>query len=238
MLPGPEDSLLTLDEQKEVATVFRAKRSWMNLAERELRTFDTFLTPQEAGWADEEYQNAVRKPRGDLENEKTLLENEYRAMKRHGVRWVEKVLSGEPTRGFVLRGIPGDGKSHLAKAVGWELIRARVDFKYIDWPVFLQGMRDCIGDDELDEKEDFMDPALKAGVIIADDFGAHKASEWAEERCFMLLSRWINNRIPVLMTMNIGAGKMEEAFGSRNDSRIHELGIIWDCPNLDWRRRK
>lgn len=118
----------------------------------------------------------------------------------------------------VFEGTYGCGKTHLALAIANELIHKR-------------GMvvRFTTAADLLDELRSKFSSGSSAdgvmhviekyqssqSVLILDDYGAEKSSEWAEEKLFQILNHRHVNRLPTVITTNLSVSEMSPRIGSR-----------------------
>lgn len=146
-------------------------------------------------------------------------------------RQLEEWSSDPKGRNLVLVGPVGVGKSLAAVAA------ART--RYFDhresvrfWPVL--ELLDCL---RPDGTEGTLSQAMDAGLLILDDLGAEKPSEWTSERIFSLVNRrWLEGR-PTIATSNLPATRkvappghqgrtLEEAVGPRVWSRLMGNGTV------------
>jgi DNA replication protein DnaC len=119
-----------------------------------------------------------------------------------------------PLPNLVLYGSVGTGKTFAAVAA------ARLRFDAGDevafWPVveLLDGLRPG-GDLEVWDQA-----VYDAQVLILDDLGASRATDWTDERLYALVNRrWLDER-PTIVTTNIDPGQLAVALGERMASRI------------------
>ena len=84
-----------------------------------------------------------------------------------------------------------------------------------------------------------MDAVLKAttraDVVMWDDLGAEKPSDWALDRLYLLLDARYEVEKPLLATSNLSPGLLEERVGARIVSRLMEMGSVWEVPGADYR---
>jgi len=122
-------------------------------------------------------------------------------------------------KGIYLFGDAGSGKTHTMFAL---FNRADASQDYGVWrfwsvPDFLSDIKSSF-DDKTDG--DPMKLAKEAHVLILDDIGAEKATEWSTGILFELIDyRYRENKI-TLYSSNIDLDKMSEVLGDRITSRI------------------
>ena len=76
----------------------------------------------------------------------------------------------------------------------------------------------------------------KLDVLMLDDLGTEKPSEWVEERMFLLLDeRWQWER-PTIATTNLAPKRLREVLGDRTYSRLQDDAIAVTLAGSDRRR--
>lgn len=138
------------------------------------------------------------------------------------VRWGEEETIVETApRGLKLASEGfGVGKTHLAVAIVAALYRAEkirsARFEFV--PDFLERVRRAM--DDYDRFGSTIVQAIKADVLVLDDLGAHKTSEWVREQLLVIANaRWERNR-PTIVTTNGHMDACRETLGPRADSRL------------------
>lgn len=64
---------------------------------------------------------------------------------------------------------------------------------------------------------------LTAGLLVLDDLGAAKGSEWNEEINYRLINHRYENELPTLITSNVPPKDLANAMGERVASRLREM---------------
>lgn len=135
------------------------------------------------------------------------------------VREAAQAWLAEPHRNLLLVGNVGAGKTHAALAI----TRAAITNGHtaVFWPVveLLDALRPTN-----DQATDTYERALKRDVLVLDDLGAEKPSDWTAERLFALINRrWLEQRA-VIATSNLavsnGQGPLVDAVGQRVYDRL------------------
>lgn len=130
-----------------------------------------------------------------------------REVRQHLQRYAD-----DPTGGIYLAGPPGAGKSHLAAALALAVAARGRAVSYASVPELLAFVRSGFGDSTADDRVRAL-----AGVylLVLDDLGAGKQSEWALDVLFRIVNeRWREER-PTVVTSNLPLGEQEERIGSR-----------------------
>ncbi len=131
--------------------------------------------------------------------------------------WEENREAG---RGLYFCGDVGSGKTHLAVAVMNELItRKRVPSLFVTVPELLDNLRGSYNDPgrNLDE---WMDAVKNADVLVLDDLGSERVTEWVRERIFVIVNHRYREALPTIFTSNIGPEELPTQLGERTASRI------------------
>lgn len=116
--------------------------------------------------------------------------------------WADNESFGD--RSFSLIGSPGAGKTHLAAAA----IRHKIfthglgNTRFLNVPIFLDKIRASFKFEDSDAQELFDFCCKKASVVVLDDFGKEKATDWATERLYVLIESRYQRLLPTIMTSN------------------------------------
>lgn len=114
---------------------------------------------------------------------------------------------------LILAGQVGTGKTHAAYAVGRALLAEGVTVEAWTLSDLLAAMRP-------DGDPKASDLARACDVLILDDLGAAKASEWAQEQLTALLDARLRDKRRQVITTNAPYEALEAAWGSRAMDRL------------------
>lgn len=146
----------------------------------------------------------------------------------HDIRgWM---LGSEPRPNLVLFGAVGVGKSWTACAAVRPLVEAGRTMAF--WPVvrLLDHLRPG------DRPDPYAD-AVTVDLLILDDVGAERATEWTAERLYALVNdRWLD-QLPTVATSNLTAPQLTAAVGDRLASRLLGGAVTTRLIGPDRRRR-
>ena len=139
-------------------------------------------------------------------------------------------------KGLILTGGAGSGKSHLAAAVLNVLLGRGVECRFVSVPVLMAQIRrrfEGKGDDEGDPIE----PLLTAEVLVLDDAGAEKSSEWTQERIYEVVDTRYRRLRSTILTTNLPPAELEKAIGSRSMDRLLQTCKLVKLNAASYRRR-
>ena len=135
-------------------------------------------------------------------------------------------------------GEPGRGKTHLALGIGWQWLGMNLGVvRYWHVGELLDAMRkeydkpprDTYGNSIPGE----FDKAKECALLILDDLGVEKSTEWAVDKLDTLINhRWIEGK-PTVFTTNLVPRQLQP----RIRSRIRE-GVTVTLEGLDYRELK
>ncbi len=147
---------------------------------------------------------------------------------------VRRSAQRRPMRGLLLYGSVGPGKSMLLAGFANSLIRQglRVDWRNVPGLYFdaLAAQKDDAGITRL------LDYLALPDVLILDDLGAQKASEFAESVIYSVLNDRIEAGKLLVASSNLEPDKLAEQIGERNASRLAGLCYSTPVPGEDRRR--
>ena len=133
-------------------------------------------------------------------------------------------------QGIIFFGQYGTGKTQLAVSLGISLIQkklAKVCFQAI--PLLLEHMRPSENQIRL---EDF----IAKQVLILDDLGTEKATDWVRERLYILINERYNQMLPTILTTNMKRKDLVENVGEAILSRLAECCEVINLTGPDRRK--
>lgn len=125
-------------------------------------------------------------------------------------------------QGLMFHGPTGVGKTHLAAAIANAYI-GRVSVLYVSVPELLAEIRANMNRSGDSNR---LEIAKRAELLILDDIGAEKPSEWVRETQFVLINHRYEHRLPTVYTSNCSLAEIEDRLGSRISSRIAEVSRV------------
>jgi DNA replication protein DnaC len=145
--------------------------------------------------------------------------------------------------GLLLIGEPGTGKTHLAVGVMKALLEKGHECVFFDYQNLLDRIRSSYDSASGTSDRAAYATALDCDVLLLDDLGAHRVTEWVEDIVTSIITSRCNHRKPLIATTNLpdpeitgkivdytGAGgvsvykkTLTEAIGTRARSRLFEM---------------
>ena len=140
--------------------------------------------------------------------------------------------------GFLFKGKTGSGKTHLAVSILKELLFKGYQGLYTNTVDLLQFIRSVqFNAWKYDELTDIMDHILKQDLLILDDLGAEKVTDWTQERLYSLINKLYVNNKTIIVTSNVDLHELSLRLGDHTVSRLCEM-CMHDIkfPDKDYRR--
>jgi DNA replication protein DnaC len=143
--------------------------------------------------------------------------------RRYVHEWVYSVATDpENTSSLLLLGPTGTGKTHIAYAALRLLCETprRTDWKAISAAALLGDLRPAPGRDT----EAVLASYTSASLLLLDDLGAAKSSEWVEEVLYRLIDARYNACLPSIFATNVSTpDELTGRLGERTASRLVEM---------------
>ena len=158
------------------------------------------------------------------------------------IKLVDNWDSDRRPRPPILVGKPGRGKTQILARTGRALIHKHlVPVKYTTFTDLLdeakrgmeaQSRREYTND----TPQRIYDRAATAKVLILDDIGAERATDYTRERLQQLVDYRLSRGLVTLSATNVSPERWDETFGERTASRLSELMCLVEVNGPDWRQ--
>ena len=90
---------------------------------------------------------------------------------------------------------------------------------YIFLPTFLEDLRDNY-DNKDPEFEQVLSMVKGCKLLIIDDIGAERVTEWVRERMVSIINTRVSNNLATIYTSNLSPEELKEELGDRISSRV------------------
>lgn len=158
------------------------------------------------------------------------------------LQFARDVVAGREVDNLLLMGDVGRGKTFLATAIANHVLQQHKVAVYFTFPEFLDLLRRRRWDNEDEDGGAGMRRLLESDLLILDDLGAEKLTEFVGQELFNVLNQRINQRKPLVVSTNLAFGDLEECYGRRISSRLigtsEVLRLEGDDVRLVIRRRR
>jgi len=145
--------------------------------------------------------------------------------------------------GLLITGPCGVGKTHLAVAI----LRKLIDEKetrclFSDFRDLLRDIQNSYNPISGTSEAKILEPILKAEVLVLDELGASKMTEWVRDTVSYIINSRYNDRRTTLFTSNYldaaenGQETLSDRIGVRMRSRLYEMCRLLEIQGGDFRR--
>lgn len=147
------------------------------------------------------------------------------------------------SKGMVLIGPPGIGKTHIAVSVLRSVILSTgAQGLYYDTRGLLRDIRSTYNPVLNTAEMDVLRPVMEAELLVLDDLGAERLTDWVEETMSLIVNTRYNERRPTIFTSNYEDipedGELQSLLvrvGFRLHSRLREMCEFLEYDGPDYR---
>lgn len=158
----------------------------------------------------------------------------------------KKISSGG--KGFYVTGKVGTGKTHICYAInkfydqpgkhtdnGFNPGRSLIVWNVVD---LINEIKTDFDRDSADKKRYDLELSKTEKILILDDIGAERITDFVEEKLYYLINSRYINMLPTIFTSNFSITELAGRIGERSASRIVEMCDIFELGGDDKRFSK
>lgn len=182
--------------------------------------------------AEENQKKAITRKMQDMFNRHSLISRDLESAtfegfepqnksqdyaKRSCMKYVEIFNPNEP-RNLLLYGDYGLGKSHLAKSITDGVMANGYSAIFISVPKLLRKIKSTYSNQSELNEDDIISHLEQVDLLVLDDLGAEKTSDWTSERIFDIIDS--RQGMSTIYTTNYNLNDLQAKIGERNFSRV------------------
>lgn len=164
-------------------------------------------------------------------------------------RFAEKSIAEAASKGLILVGGCGTGKTHLAVGILKKLVQVqRRRALFYSSAHLLEMIRSTFDREDISEWE-IMRPVLDRDILLLDDLGAGKITEFIQEKLAYILMERYNRKLTTIITTNypviapqaednkkLSRKTLGDCIGERAFSRLIEMCVVVPIDGSDFRQ--
>ena len=145
--------------------------------------------------------------------------------------------------GLLFMGTCGIGKTHLSVAILHALLEKNIPCLFYDFRDLLKEIQESWNTQTQTSEMEILAPVYEAEVLVLDELGASKPTEWVKDTMTHIINKRYNDRKVTIFTSNYLDTKvapndetLTERVGARLRSRLHEMCKMIVLTGDDYRR--
>ena len=158
----------------------------------------------------------------------------------------ERFVNLKERKGLILTGNNGVGKTHLACSIANELIKNGIPIIYGTLINLLAELKSTYDNDNNISEMEIIKLYEKVDLLVIDDLGKEKPSEWGLEKLFTIINSRYENNLPVIITTNYDQNSLINRLSINGEietvnsiiSRLYEMCYLVKINDIDHRIKK
>ena len=133
------------------------------------------------------------------------------------------------SKGILMRGATGLGKTHLSLAIANEVIRKGYSVVYVSAPDILAKLEREHFSYKYDSEQDVFNSLIRCDLLIIDDLGTEFMSQFSVASVYNIFNSRILSGRPMIINTNLTAAELLSSYSQRFVSRL-----MGSCDRLDF----
>ena len=133
--------------------------------------------------------------------------------------YTDKSIEKMQSEGLIITGESGVGKTHLAASIANKLIENDKIVLMGRLTMLLDMIKETFRDNTKSENE-LIELYSNVDMIIIDDIGTEKISQWALEKLYTIIQNRNENRLPIIITTRFDKHGLIERFSQSQDEQL------------------
>lgn len=148
---------------------------------------------------------------------KCRLNQDYRVDDYNREAVTKTIAALKNRESIYLCGNVGTGKTMLASLLAMAAVREPRGVRFVNSASFLAQLRQSINDNSYSDK---LDQVLNTGLLVLDDIGTERFTDWATEQIFIVLDHRYANEKQTVLTSNLTLEQLRAQINSITGDRI------------------
>lgn len=162
------------------------------------------------------------------------------------INYSQKLVNNIEKKGVILVGNNGVGKTHLACSIANRFIEKGIPVIYGTLINLLAELRNSYEIDNNISEMEIIKLYENVDLLIIDDLGKEKPSEWGLEKLFTIINSRYENNLPVIITTNYNQNSLIKRLSINEEletaksiiSRLYEMCYLVKIDDIDHRIQK
>lgn len=133
--------------------------------------------------------------------------------------YINKNITSVNANGLIIMGESGVGKTHLAASIANKLIENDKIVLMGRLTTLLDRIKETFKDNTKSENE-LIEIYSNVDMIIIDDLGTERISNWALEKLYTIIENRNENRLPIIITTRFNKQGLIERFSQSQDEQL------------------
>ena len=138
--------------------------------------------------------------------------------------YTDKIIEKMQNEGLIITGESGTGKTHLTASIANKLIENDKIVLMGRLTMLLDMIKETFGDNTKSENE-LIELYSNVDMIIIDDLGTEKISQWALEKLYTIIENRNENKLPIIVTTRFNKDSLLDRFYQSEDEELAEAVI-------------